>query len=54
MTGGAARFACKGYSTRTDSHRSGNSPLILGPAANRISACRNSIDLNIQEVIPHE
>jgi hypothetical protein len=54
MTGGAAPHACKGYYTRTDSHRAGNSPLILGPAANRISACGNSIDSNIQEVIPHE
>ncbi len=31
-----------------------NSPLILSPAGNRISACGNSNDSNIQEVITHE
>jgi hypothetical protein len=54
MTGGAAPLACKGYYTRTDPHRSGNSPLILLCAPIRISACANSIDSNIQEAIPHE
>ena len=54
MSSGLTSLAFLDYYTPTDSHRSGNSPLILGPAGNRISACGNSSNSKNQEVIPHE
>ena len=43
MTGGAAPLACLGYYTPTTRTGPGNSPLILSPVGNRISACEGIV-----------